>query len=81
MMPVYVAGLERLRHAHRRLVDHDRIGMLRQENIVDQRTLAGPATPVTTVSTPVGMSTLTFCKLLTFAFLIGSLPVGVRKLL
>ena len=25
------------------------------------------------------MFTLTFCRLLTFAFLIGSLPVGVRN--
>ena len=41
--------------------------------------LPEPATPVTTVSTPVGISTLTFCRLLALAFLIGSLPLGLRK--
>ena len=32
-----------------------------------------------TVNTPVGMSTLTFCRLLAFAPLIDNFPVGERK--
>src|SRR5688500_884037 len=40
--------------------------------------LPEPATPVMTQSTPSGMSTLTFRKLLVVALRISSVPVGVR---
>ena len=38
-----------------------------------------PATPVTTVRTPLGMSTLTSFRLFTFACLIASAPEAVRN--
>src|SRR5256885_3281928 len=40
--------------------------------------LPEPATPVTTQSTPSGMSTLTFCRLLVVAPRISRAPVDVR---
>src|ERR687893_620644 len=40
--------------------------------------LPEPATPVTTTSTPSGMSTSTFCRLCAVAPRISSVPVGVR---
>src|SRR6478672_8241581 len=40
--------------------------------------LPEPATPVTTTSTPRGMSTSTSCRLLAVAPRISSAPVGVR---
>src|SRR6187397_3647234 len=40
--------------------------------------LPDPATPVTTTSTPSGMSTLTFCRLCSFAPFTFSAPEGFR---
>jgi len=40
--------------------------------------LPEPATPVTTTSTPSGMSTSTFCRLLVVALRISSVPAAVR---
>jgi len=41
--------------------------------------LPEPAAPVTMVRTPVGISTLTFLRLLMFALRTESLPAGLRR--
>jgi hypothetical protein len=63
---------------HAGLIDHNRVRVLRQEDSVDQRAFAGPATPVTMVSTPVGMFTVIFFRLCRLAFLMDICPVACR---
>src|SRR6266545_5263575 len=79
IMPVYVAGLEREDTPTADWSITIASGCWCWKTSLMRELLPEPATPVTTVNTPVGMFTLTFCRLLIFAFLIGSLPVGVRN--
>src|ERR671930_1167483 len=75
--PVYVAGLLRR---------EPRIGVWSTDTTPSRpdtepsisELLPDPATPVTTTSTPSGMSTSTSCRLLVAAPRTSSLPVGVR---
>src|SRR5215813_8418101 len=75
--PVYVAGLLRR---------EPRIGVWSIETTPApfgiepwiSELLPDPATPVTTQSTPIGISTLTSCRLCCVAWRISSRPVGLR---
>src|SRR5919107_193415 len=76
--PVYVAGLLRR---------EPRIAPWSMETTpsrpatdpVIRELLPEPATPVTTTSTPSGMSTSTFCRLWALAPRISSFPLGERR--
>src|SRR5687767_2628170 len=75
--PVYVAGL--LRREPR--IDPWSIDTTPAPAGIDPSTselLPEPATPVTTTSTPSGMSTSTFCRLCVLAPRTSSTPLGVR---
>ena len=66
------------RAADRRLVEHGHLVVPAREAAVDQRALArSPATPVTTVSTPSGTSTVTSRRLCSVACSTRSAPAGL----
>src|ERR687896_1582748 len=75
--PVYVAGLLR-REPRIALWSIDTTPAPAGIDPCTSELLPDPATPVTTHSTPSGMSTSTFCRLWVVALRISSLPVGVR---
>src|SRR5689334_25177781 len=80
MIPVYVAGFERLEMPTGDWSIKIASGCCRKKVWWMSVLLPDPATPVTTVRTPVGISTLTFCKLLALALEMDSLPLAVRQL-
>src|SRR5918994_1767548 len=77
--PVYVAGLLR-REPRIALWSIDTTPSLAGIDPCTSELLPDPATPVTTHSTPSGMSTSTSCRLWVVAPRISSVPVGVRTL-
>src|SRR5690554_2670940 len=69
IMPVYVAGLEREETPTADWSTRIASGYWRMNASMINELLPEPATPVTTVSTPTGIFTLTFLRLLTFTLL------------
>src|SRR3979490_2668513 len=75
--PVYVAGLLR-REPRMGVWSIDTTPARAGIDPCTSELLPEPATPVTTTSTPSGMSTSTCCRLWEVALRISSAPVGVR---
>src|SRR5579859_1624610 len=80
MIPVYVAGFERLEMPTGDWSITIVSGCCCKKAWWMSELLPDPATPVITVRTPVGISTLTFCRLLALALVMDSLPFAARQL-
>src|SRR6185437_11388994 len=78
-IPVYVAGFDRLLAPTGDWSTTIASGCCGRNDWWISELFPDPATPVTTVSTPVGMSTRTFCRLLALASTIDSFPFAFRK--
>jgi hypothetical protein len=78
--PVYVAGVERLEAPTADWSMTMALECAGTNARCISELLPEPATPVTTVSTPLGMSTFTLCRLLKLAFRIGSGAPRLRGL-
>src|SRR5205085_6863301 len=80
MIPVYVAGFERLEMPTGDWSITIASGCCGRKVWWMSELLPDPATPATTVRTPVGISPLTVCRLWALALVMDSLPFAARQL-